>query len=546
MNPDLNRAPFSRFGSYLTVVHHRENNPRRPRDIEPGLWLSGVHGFNSGRESFQLLLGDWHLVAHPSHLILRGTTGCADLCIAEPACLRLRCREGELRLRPSKGRYNYILPQRQHRWTVNSSRTFVLYTIDRLSGELREEDGDLVLGGGGELALRPHVGFADLPPVEGTFDEAVSAVDEAFEQFVAPYRAGAGDCTRTAEEAAWLNWSCVVGVQGHFRRPAMLMSKNWMTNVWSWDHAINALALGPHHPSLAWDQLMTIFDHQLPSGQLPDFINDAVRLYNYVKPPIHGWVLSQLLAANSWFAAPERLLEIYEPLGRWTEWWFRFRLPEGRGVPEYYHGNDSGWDNGTVFDAGTPVTSPDCAAFLILQMETLGNLATRLGKPREADAWQQRAADLLPFLLEHWDGRRFRVTSREGNVCTLSDSLFGCLPIILGMRLPADIRKVLLTEIRRHLTEWGLASEHPDSPLYESEGYWRGPIWAPPTLLIAEGVRAAGDTMLADDIARRFCRLCRQSGFAENFDAVSGAPLCDPAYTWTASTFLHLLKPPEN
>jgi glycogen debranching enzyme len=47
---------------------------------------------------------------------------------------------------------------------------------------------------------------------------------------------------------------------------------------------------------------------------------------------------------------------------------------------------------------------------------------------------------------------------------------------------------------------------------------------------------------LAREIARRFCALCDRSGFAENYDALTAAPLRDPAYTWTASAFLLMLK----
>ena len=42
----------------------------------------------------------------------------------------------------------------------------------------------------------------------------------------------------------------------------MYMSKNWMTNVWSWDHCFNAMALCRDHPSLAWDQWMIMADFQ--------------------------------------------------------------------------------------------------------------------------------------------------------------------------------------------------------------------------------------------------------------------------------------------
>lgn len=52
----------------------------------------------------------------------------------------------------------------------------------------------------------------------------------------------------------------------------------------------------------------------------------------------------------------------------------------------------------------------------------------------------------------------------------------------------------------------------------------------------------SGEQTLAREIARRFCRLCATSGFAENFDARTGQPLCDRAYTWTASVFLLLAE----
>jgi putative isomerase len=392
--------------------------------------------------------------------------------------------------------------------------------------------------------LHQHVGFAEPRAVGGSFDDAEGRVAEEFDAFAAPYRQAAGaEWTDTIDRAALLNWSCVVGPRGHFQRPSMLMSKNWMSNVWGWDHAINALALSEHHPELAWDQLLTIFDQQLPTGQIPDFINDAVRLYNYIKPPIHGWILGLMLDRNPWFDDPTRLAAFYGPLERWTEWWCRFRLREGLGLPEYYHGNDCGWDNGTVFDAGTPAVSPDAAAFLVLQMEMLARLARRLGRAEAAETWQVRSREMLAKLVKHlWDGRRFVVLNAEGRIAERSDSIFGSLPIVLGRRLPGEVRAGLVAEIRRHVTEWGLATEHPGSPLYEKAGYWRGPIWAPPTLIVVEGLRDAGEAELAADIAGRYCRLCQKSGFAENFDALSGEPLCDPAYTWTASVFLEMFR----
>jgi len=57
---------------------------------------------------------------------------------------------------------------------------------------------------------------------------------------------------------------------------------------------------------------------------------------------------------------------------------------------------------------------------------------------------------------------------------------------------------------------------------------------------MVEALAACGELDLARSLARKFCDLCAASGFAENFDALTGAALRDRAYTWTASVFLIL------
>jgi glycogen debranching enzyme len=121
-------------------------------------------------------------------------------------------------------------------------------------------------------------------------------------------------------------------------------------------------------------------------------------------------------------------------------------------------------------------------------------------------------------------------------------SLLTLLPVVLGEALDRDVAGALGSDIRSHLTEWGLATEPVDSADYASDGYWRGPIWAPSTVLIEDGLRRAGHTELADAVRERFLRLCEKSGFAENFDAVTGEGLRDRAYTWTASAYLLFAK----
>ena len=94
----------------------------------------------------------------------------------------------------------------------------------------------------------------------------------------------------------------------------------------------------------------------------------------------------------------------------------------------------------------------------------------------------------------------------------------------------------------RFFTSHGFATESPSSPFYRDDGYWRGPIWAPSTMLMIDGLEKCGEAALAREAARRFVDMTAASGFAENFDALSGKGLRDLAYTWTASVALVLAR----
>lgn len=93
--------------------------------------------------------------------------------------------------------------------------------------------------------------------------------------------------------ASFLNWSSIVRPDGFLKREAMYMSKNWMTNVWSWDNCFNALALSYKNPSLAWDTYIIMADFQDISGRIPDSVSDNHIIWNYCKPPVHGWALQK-------------------------------------------------------------------------------------------------------------------------------------------------------------------------------------------------------------------------------------------------------------
>jgi glycogen debranching enzyme len=321
----------------------------------------------------------------------------------------------------------------------------------------------------------------------------------------------------------------------------MLMSKGTMAQVWSWDHCFNALALAYGHPALAWDQLMMMADHQDANGAYPDAVNDFVLHFNFSKPPVHGWTLHLMRERAPGFFTDERLHAAYDSFGRLASWWLTHRVAPGERLPHYLHGNDSGWDNSTMFDAGVPLIAPDLAALLAVHCFELADVAANLGRDAEAVRWHGTAERLASNLIDIlWQEDRFVALRQADHLVVDSDSLLTCIPIVLGQRLPVSIQQALVARIRRHVTAHGLATELPSSPHYVADGYWRGPIWAPSTMLIVSGLAAVGEMALARSIAESYCRMCAKSGFAENFDALTGEGLRDPAYTWTASVFIIL------
>jgi glycogen debranching enzyme len=352
---------------------------------------------------------------------------------------------------------------------------------------------------------------------------------------------------KKAELAWFLLWNCQVPTEGTLTRPAIYMSKFWMNGIWAWDNLFNALALSRADHHLAWDQLMLFFDYQEPNGMIPDMITDLEPIYGFTKPPIQGWAILKLVDRLGVEKSLPYLRKIYEPLSRLTRWWYTYRDFDQDGIPQYFHGNDSGWDNATVFDQGEPIEGADLGAYMVFQCECLSFIADAIGRPEEARQWKARAQKQISDLLVHSVSDGHFISPVSGtSLAEPSQSLINYLPLILGHRLPARIREALINDLRPggpFLTEYGLASEPPSSVKYMHDGYWRGPIWAASTYLVFDGLLQSGETSLAALISERFCDMCLQvPGFWENYDALTGQGLRCPGYSWTASIFLLLAE----
>jgi hypothetical protein len=561
---DLTSIPFSRAGSWLSLAVR--GTPAGEGD-SGALFLRSNHGRPvATRELFQLrVLEDGRptsvrIEADVGRVRLHAPGGgLIEIALESAETCRVRGRGAELcflavEVGPSAGGMQHPVvpyPTSEGVWIVNLRHSYRRYAFRALSGEIataHEWNGMTSSG----VTVRCHGAPGWEVKVDGfqstwmiqdgaPFDRIASEAEREFQAFCGtlPTVPAEFDCQRTL--AAQIMWFCLKSPLGLLRRRTMLMSLNWMDAVWSWDNLFNAMALMPGDADLAAEQIACITDHQDEHGAYPDHISDLCLHYNFAKPPVQGVLFTE--ARRRWPAwwTEERCTWILDTVGRFTRWWLRHRVWGPLGLAYYLHGNDSGWDNATLLHSGTPLIAPDLNALLIRQCDFLAELAHALGRRPEAEEWRQERDRLRAALLKHlWREDGFVGLKMPEGAVVRSRSLIACLPIVLAGGLPPAVERGLVEALQGFLTDWGLASERLDSPFYESDGYWRGPIWGASTYLAVLGLRQAGETGLADEIARRFCRLCAHGGFAENFDARSGAPLRDPAYTWTASIFLLL------
>ena len=452
---DVDEVPFSTRGAWIDLSRvvglHRGSD-----DVHLVTHQTGMHPILG----LIPVVGDEQVSAEtvmmPHVLAWRSSGGSVEAAFDGPSAIRLRGTGLGMRflasseLTPFTGGYLFTDPV-DGSTVLTSYESGRRYRLTVLSGDAR------VIGAGVVGAAERHITLDSAVPWEvaleefetaaapysrsSTFGELLSQRRLEFQEYASGL---VGESERSAAQvkAAYVLWSATVSPSGFVGREAILMSKHWMDKVWSWDHCFNAIALADADPDAALAQFLLPFDHQDTSGALPDSITHSEVLYNFVKPPIHGWAFAQMRARSSRPFTSEELKLVYRRLAAWSRFWLNHRRVPGAALPHYQHGNDSGWDNSTTFDVSRVIVSPDLAAFLLLQLRELSSLAALLAEP--ADEWDAAAGGIESALFaELWTGAGFIAKDALSGETAPATSLLNSLPIVLGEQLPQDVAAVL-------------------------------------------------------------------------------------------------------
>lgn len=346
------------------------------------------------------------------------------------------------------------------------------------------------------------------------------------------------------ELAVYHLWMLPYVKVGLLQSDTIAVSKNHMSLIWSWDHLLNAFALMHASPKLGWDTVFLFLYMQKPDGMLPDAVNPVTCVDWYTKPPVYGYFLNKY-EKHGFYLPKDKEQFVYESLVKLTHWWIK----SNDSFPVYQKPFDSGWDNATCFDDGGNATTPDLVSYLIIQMDYLCKLASRLSKDVESMDWaRQRDKLLSSFISTFWNGNEFMYRNDKGEVKNTT-SLIRMIPLILEHLLPMEVAQKMIDELKlenHFLAPNGFATESIRSALYDSRkgdvmkpnAYWRGPVWAPPMYMICESLSYFMETELENKAKRRYINTIEKSGaFFEDYDAIHHIGYDDISYGWTVATY---------
>lgn len=543
---DLSKVPFSRKGSYLSILNKQDGE-----DIDRGkideLYLSRTWNNSCAIKRADLIKISlvyngkeipYRYTATPSILRLDSEFGYVEFCITDENTFRFRGEGVTLRYRAEMWGHEGSVDRQDGTWEISFSMVgkflfvplnakmnaegglnWMYQTPNPVQIEFFPQNTDNVGERVYEGAIHHYFSNGQKEMYYEDFDKIVEKNQKDFEAWGEKYPAVRTEFQKAREKAIYIIWSHVMAPNRQMTEEMVYMSRNCLADAFGWQQSYQAIAVGMDIRQ-AWGFLCNMFAYQLPDGQLPDWINDACSTYLTCKPPFQGLAFDWLWNhADMTQLRAEDYKRLYEPLAKWTLWWFDYRDSDRDGIPQYSHPDESGWDDGSIFSKGVPVESPDLCAFLILQTEALGKMAGKLGRHFEEKIWMEKSKCLLRNMLkEFWDGEHFVAKLSGSHEIVGGRCVALYQPIILGKRLPADVLEKLIRDLsdeNGYLCEHGIASEHPNSSLFEIQnGFCRGVVVSPVQLMMVLGIKESGEDDLAKEIAYRFCRKVARDGFS--------------------------------
>ena len=438
------------------------------------------------------------------------------------AVYRFRC---SLLLNPLAGDMDIRAP-----WNGKMGSTMIMGNIKP------DEKGEFL------LSVEEGVTAAKVRDAYPAYDEALAATTKDWEEFLSKIPHFSEELEPVRIEAAWHEWSSMVSPSGLVKRAALFMTQGMPAS--SWQMVQNAVGLN-HDFALATELLVNMIDNIGERGQFPDFVFDGQSLCQGIHPPTQGWALNWLMRLHDFGKEmpKETLTYLYEGYGKMADWFMKYRDDDHDGLPQFDCGDESGYDDISVFVHNVSVEGPDIAAYMGILFDKLGDIAEILGRQEEADNWHKRADEMIKKLIDtFWNGEKFIALANHTHEVIDSNAITDYLPFVLGDKLPQEIIDKMTADLLVEgdfLSPVGLTTEKISSDQFRRAGFSRGYSMPPSNLMILTGMYMAGKKEEAKMIAKRFCEAMITSGIAQLMDPIEEFRITFSC-TWPACGFLAL------
>ena len=338
--------------------------------------------------------------------------------------------------------------------------------------------------------------------------------------------------------------------------------------LFGWDNFFLPLLSALVDPGRAWDDLREHLKDRTEEGFFPnDSAGNGRKSLDRSQPPVGGIALRELFKA-----LPDRkaLEESFPLLLKWNRWWPKRRLNKGllsygsHPAPNPWEdraagtavgaGYESGTDDSPIYE-GVPynpqthlleLQDVGLTSLYIADCRALEELALILGRKGEAQELRRRGRLFRKALEGLWDEESGLYLNRRSDtgerVKRLTPTLF--FPLLAGIP-EAHARRMVrehLLNPREFAIPYPLPSVSADDPAFPKQRYWKGAVWPPLNYLVWLGLREAGFSGEAKDLAESSLRLFlgewnRKGWVCENYSALTGT--CDdprlssdPFHSW--------------
>lgn len=334
----------------------------------------------------------------------------------------------------------------------------------------------------------------------------------------------------------------------------------YFVGFWAWDCWKFSVALAHFEPELAKNNIRAMFDFQQPNGMIIDciYVDPSENNYRDSKPPLAAWAVNEIYEQCHDEAF---LLEMFPQLVAYYRWWYNERDHDGNHLCEFGSVDgtteaaawESGMDNAVRFDDAQMVQngenawsfnqeSVDLNAYLAYENTLLRKFAKIIGKEFDDPNYGELTAQ---YFFD--DERGFFFDRRLGSQEFVHEE--GCeayIPFWTQIATHHQMKQALpiLTDTAKFSTYIPFPTLAADNPKYQSDGYWRGPIWLDQTYDAIKGLRNYGYADLADkyteQVFTRIKGLVGSTPINETYDSSNGVGLTAPHFSWSSAHLLLL------